>query len=145
MELQAELDGKERLNKLLQCAFHGPDLNSTLHLYSSTKLPLEVKVLIAELAVVEEEILLLEKKIGKLKQHVRRQQRISNKCEKKIQQMNLRCFSDLDNKKEFTRYNIIKDGKKQSSSQSYTTFDGKCCIFHVSVYVLCTILLKLHF
>uniref|UniRef100_A0A7N0TXW2 DUF547 domain-containing protein n=1 Tax=Kalanchoe fedtschenkoi TaxID=63787 RepID=A0A7N0TXW2_KALFE len=89
-------------------------------------LPLHVKVLLAELAVVEEEISLLERKVRELKQHVDQEKHITNKWEKKKQQMqnekktplrggptDLRCFSDLDSKKDVRRsYRIIRDRNK---------------------------------
>ncbi|KAL9683779.1 hypothetical protein QQ045_021204 [Rhodiola kirilowii] len=96
----------------------------------------QVKVLLAEMAVVEEEIVLLERKVGKLKLHLDHEQHITNKWEMKIQQQmqkekhipltlgptnNLRCFSDLDNKKELRRYKIIRDKKTCHTSSDIST------------------------
>ncbi|KAJ4969019.1 hypothetical protein NE237_015720 [Protea cynaroides] len=61
--LQAELDDELKLNQVLQCALHGqivsrPSLSSLL--------PIQVQVLLAELAMVEEEIIFLETKVEEL-------------------------------------------------------------------------------
>ncbi|KAJ4969097.1 hypothetical protein NE237_015798 [Protea cynaroides] len=61
--LQAELDDELKLNQVLQCALHGqivsrPSLSSLL--------PIQVQVLLAELEMVEEEIIFLETKVEEL-------------------------------------------------------------------------------
>ncbi|CAK9147704.1 unnamed protein product [Ilex paraguariensis] len=63
-KLEAELDGELKLKKILQCALQGP-----VHSCSclSSLLPNKVRVLLAELAMVEEEIIWLERKVDELK------------------------------------------------------------------------------
>ncbi|KAM7494897.1 hypothetical protein LguiB_029506 [Lonicera macranthoides] len=63
-KLQTELDGEIKLNMVLQCAMEGP-VNSCPCL--SSFLPLKVQVLLAELAMVEEEITWLERKVDEVK------------------------------------------------------------------------------
>ncbi|RWW88331.1 hypothetical protein BHE74_00002798 [Ensete ventricosum] len=53
--LQDELEKEQKLNQILECALHGPFMNR------------QVQVLLAELAMVEEEIITLERKIEDLK------------------------------------------------------------------------------
>ncbi|GAB2299842.1 hypothetical protein Dimus_033894 [Dionaea muscipula] len=62
-ELQEKLNGELRLNSVLRYALRGPALSCHR---LSFQLPLEVQTLLAELALVEEEILLLERKMEKL-------------------------------------------------------------------------------
>ncbi|KAM7263530.1 hypothetical protein ACFE04_001213 [Oxalis oulophora] len=63
-KLEAELVGEEALNKVLLCALNGPV--SQLASLSSV-LPPKAQALVAELALVEKEIILLEKKSEQLK------------------------------------------------------------------------------
>ncbi|XP_031259579.1 uncharacterized protein LOC116117710 [Pistacia vera] len=63
-KLQAELDGELTLNKVLQCALGGPVIS---HPLLSSFLPPQVHVLLSELAMVEEEIVWLERKVEELK------------------------------------------------------------------------------
>ncbi|KAK2999983.1 hypothetical protein RJ639_024448, partial [Escallonia herrerae] len=62
--LQVELDGELKLNRVLQCALEGP-VHSCPCL--SSFLPIKVQALLAEMAVVEEEIFSLERKVDELK------------------------------------------------------------------------------
>ncbi|XP_022890162.1 uncharacterized protein LOC111405488 [Olea europaea var. sylvestris] len=66
-ELQRELNGELQLNKVLNCALYG-----SIHSCScvSLLLPQKVQVLLAEVALVEEEICWLERKINELKLNV---------------------------------------------------------------------------
>ncbi|XP_059628121.1 uncharacterized protein LOC132270921 [Cornus florida] len=63
-KLQEELDGELKLNKVLQCALQGP-IHSCPCL--SSILPLKIQELLAEMAMVEEEIVWLERKVDQLK------------------------------------------------------------------------------
>ncbi|KAF5729596.1 putative WAP four-disulfide core domain protein 8 [Tripterygium wilfordii] len=64
VKLQEELDGEQALNKVLQCALQGPVVS---HPCPATSLPPQVQELLAEMAMAEEEILWLERKIEVLK------------------------------------------------------------------------------
>ncbi|XP_008233632.1 PREDICTED: uncharacterized protein LOC103332660 [Prunus mume] len=64
MKLQSELDGQQTLNRFLHCALHGPLLS---HPCLLSLLPPQVQVLFSELAMVEEEIGRLERKVEELK------------------------------------------------------------------------------
>ncbi|CAL9008067.1 unnamed protein product [Prunus brigantina] len=64
MKLQSELDGQQALNRFLHCALHGPLLS---HPCLLSLLPPQVQVLFSELAMVEEEISRLERKVEELK------------------------------------------------------------------------------
>ncbi|KAF8397481.1 hypothetical protein HHK36_016398 [Tetracentron sinense] len=64
VKLQAELDEEQKLNRVLQCALKGPVVSSPS---LRSLLPLQVQVLLAELAMVEEEIICLERKVEELK------------------------------------------------------------------------------
>ncbi|WOG93932.1 hypothetical protein DCAR_0313220 [Daucus carota subsp. sativus] len=63
-KLEGELDRELKLNKILQCALQGPVQSCPC---LSPVLPLQVQGLLAELAAVEEEITLLERKVDELK------------------------------------------------------------------------------
>lgn len=63
-KLQEDLDAELKLSKILQCALQGPVQSCPC---LSKLLPSQVQVLLAELALVEEEIIWLERKVDKLK------------------------------------------------------------------------------
>ncbi|KAE7996775.1 hypothetical protein FH972_001466 [Carpinus fangiana] len=63
-KLQAELDGEQALNKVLRFALQGP---VSSHLSLSSVVPPQVQVLLEELAMVQEEITWLERKVEELK------------------------------------------------------------------------------
>ncbi|TXG49797.1 hypothetical protein EZV62_025672 [Acer yangbiense] len=64
-KLLAELDGEQTLNKVLQCALHRPVVIS--HPSLSSLLPPQVQALLGEMAMVEEEIICLERKVEEMK------------------------------------------------------------------------------
>ncbi|XP_031383111.1 uncharacterized protein LOC116197201 [Punica granatum] len=64
LKLQAELEGEQALNRALNCALHGP---VTAHPCLSSLLPPQVQKLFSELAMVEEEIVWLERKVEEMK------------------------------------------------------------------------------
>ncbi|KAJ1389421.1 Ternary complex factor MIP1, leucine-zipper [Sesbania bispinosa] len=64
VQLQAQLKGEEALNRVLLCALHGPVCSLPL---IPSVFPPQVHELLEELAVVEEEIILLERKVKELK------------------------------------------------------------------------------
>ncbi|RWR86088.1 WAP four-disulfide core domain-containing protein [Cinnamomum micranthum f. kanehirae] len=100
-KLQEELEEEEKLNRVLQCSLHGPHLvRSCL----SSMLPLEVQVLLAEITMVEEEIVCLERKIEELKLNLyqeKQQTRIWKLQQKQQQQGHFLC--GLRSRKEFGR------------------------------------------
>ncbi|MCL7023942.1 hypothetical protein MKW94_008149 [Papaver nudicaule] len=64
VELEEELKRQQKANKILQCAMHQPAIIPRPRL--SRLLPVQVQVLLAEIAVVEEEISCLERKVDEL-------------------------------------------------------------------------------
>ncbi|XP_042514792.1 uncharacterized protein LOC122089269 [Macadamia integrifolia] len=62
--LEAELDDEQKLNRVLQCALHGQAVSRPS---LSSLLPRQVQVLLAELEMVEEEIIFLERKVEELR------------------------------------------------------------------------------
>ncbi|CAN1746938.1 hypothetical protein LINPERHAP1_LOCUS2917 [Linum perenne] len=64
-ELQADLDEQQAIGKVLQSALHGPVLPP--HPCIASLLPPQVQGLLAEMAIVEEEIMWLERKVNDLK------------------------------------------------------------------------------
>ncbi|KAJ6357714.1 hypothetical protein OIU78_005538 [Salix suchowensis] len=81
-KLQAELDEEQAINRALQCAIHG-SVSSNPCL--ATLLPPQVQSLLTELAMVEEEIVWLERKVDDLKLNLY-QDRKQNKEWKRVQQ-----------------------------------------------------------
>ncbi|KAF5175781.1 Elicitor-responsive protein, partial [Thalictrum thalictroides] len=64
IELQADLEKEHKVNRVLQCALHEPN-NSRPRV--SSWLPIQVQMLLAEVTIVEHEILCLERKFEELK------------------------------------------------------------------------------
>ncbi|XP_062156414.1 uncharacterized protein LOC133864177 isoform X2 [Alnus glutinosa] len=114
-ELQAELDGEEALNRVLRFALQGP---VSSHLSLSSLVPPQVQVLLEELAMVQEEITWLERKVEELKLRLH-QEREENK-EREIQQLrrlpenshDLLCVPD--------NWSLLDD--QRSRSQNYDDF-----------------------
>ncbi|XAR72009.1 hypothetical protein NMG60_11018497 [Bertholletia excelsa] len=77
-KLEEELDAEMKLKKILQCALEGP-----VHSCSciSKLLPPKVQVLLAELAMVEEEIIWLEGKVDELKLTLYQERKLSKDWE----------------------------------------------------------------
>ncbi|KAI9157480.1 hypothetical protein LWI28_023250 [Acer negundo] len=65
-KLLAELDGEQTLNKVFQCALHRPVVIPHPSL-SSLLLPPQVQTVLSEMAMVEEEIICLERKVEEMK------------------------------------------------------------------------------
>ncbi|OVA05934.1 protein of unknown function DUF547 [Macleaya cordata] len=63
VSLQAELEKQQRVNRVLQCAMHQTTIPRPR---LSPLLPVQVQVLLAEIAMVEEEIICLERKVEEL-------------------------------------------------------------------------------
>ncbi|XVE52654.1 hypothetical protein DITRI_Ditri02bG0140300 [Diplodiscus trichospermus] len=112
--LQAELDEEKEVNRVLCRALEGPVLSQPL---LSSLLPPQVQVLLAELAMVEEEILSLERKIDELKMKLYQEKKQTKKWkmqqlqQKQQQQSQLICGPGND------------DGLKQRTrSQNYEAF-----------------------
>ncbi|CAJ1970901.1 unnamed protein product [Sphenostylis stenocarpa] len=64
VQLQAQLKCEEALNRVLRCALHGPVFSLPL---IPPLFPPQVRELLQELAMVEEEIIMLERKVKELK------------------------------------------------------------------------------
>lgn len=137
-QLQADLNGEQNLNKVLKCALNRP-VPSLLHL--PTNLPLHVKVLLEELAMVEEEIVWLQSKVEELKLSLYQEQkntRVLQTHQPKQQQRmeqdelllcdmgnqteltNIRRTSRRRNQEEFRKQKMIRE--KTSSLGSMTEF-----------------------
>ncbi|XP_043707525.1 uncharacterized protein LOC122656898 isoform X2 [Telopea speciosissima] len=72
--LQAELDDEQKLNRVLKCALHGQVVSRPS---ISSLLPLEVQVLLAELEMVEEEIIFLERKVAELRHCLHQEKKLN--------------------------------------------------------------------
>ncbi|KAK4273655.1 hypothetical protein QN277_017002 [Acacia crassicarpa] len=84
IQLEAQLEGQETLNRVLRCAIDCP-LLSLPHLLSS--FPPRVRLLLEELATVEEEILLLERKVKELKLQLYTERRQSREWEHHLRRL----------------------------------------------------------
>ncbi|KAJ4848706.1 hypothetical protein Tsubulata_033727 [Turnera subulata] len=80
-KLQAELEEEQAVNKVLHCALHGP---VSSHPCLASLLPPQVHGLLAELAMVEEEIVWLERKVTELKLSLHHERQLTE--EWKLQQ-----------------------------------------------------------
>lgn len=136
VKLQGELDEQQRLNRVLQCALHGPVVcRSCL----CSLLPVEVQVLLAELAMVEEEIVWLEGKVQELKlclyqekeqnrereaqqQQWRRSQQKQLMCKPEYgsELRSLRQLHGSQNSEEFRKYKLIRERKASLGRASET-------------------------
>uniref|UniRef100_A0A0A9A4Z7 Ternary complex factor MIP1 leucine-zipper domain-containing protein n=1 Tax=Arundo donax TaxID=35708 RepID=A0A0A9A4Z7_ARUDO len=76
-ELETVLEKEQRLGRVLQCSLQG---RVVCHCCFSTLVPTKVRGLLAELAVVEDEIFYLEKKVDDLQLRLRREQRWTDQC-----------------------------------------------------------------
>ncbi|XP_077243883.1 ternary complex factor MIP1 leucine-zipper protein (Protein of unknown function, DUF547) isoform X2 [Tasmannia lanceolata] len=81
IKLQGVLNEEQNLNRVLQCALHRPLVSCPCH---SLSLPLQVQVILAEVAMVEEEIICLERKVEELKLHLYQEKQLTK--EWKLQQ-----------------------------------------------------------
>ncbi|KAJ0984003.1 hypothetical protein J5N97_002359 [Dioscorea zingiberensis] len=66
-ELQGVLEREQRLNRFLRFAMHEPLVSHSCHSCLSSVIPLQLQVLLAELAIVEQEIICLERRVEDLK------------------------------------------------------------------------------
>ncbi|KAK4835559.1 hypothetical protein QYF36_011348 [Acer negundo] len=83
-KLLAELDGEQTLNKVFQCALHRPVVIPHPSL-SSLLLPPQVQTVLSEMAMVEEEIICLERKVEEMKMRLTRSQNYEEcRLEKKM-------------------------------------------------------------
>ncbi|XP_010256914.1 PREDICTED: uncharacterized protein LOC104597181 isoform X2 [Nelumbo nucifera] len=84
IKLQAEFEDEQKLNRALKYAVHGP---VSSHPSFSSMLPIQVQVLLAELTMLEEEIISLETKIEELKRCLRKEKKQNRECElRRVQQ-----------------------------------------------------------
>ncbi|XVE99576.1 hypothetical protein REPUB_Repub03eG0211300 [Reevesia pubescens] len=119
--LQAELDEEKEVTRVLGRTLEGPVLSQSQPLLSSL-LPPQVQALLTELAMVEEEILCLERKIDELKMKLYQEK--NHTKERKMQQQKLQQQNQLlcgpgndDDLKQRTRsqnYEVFRKGKIKS-------------------------------
>ncbi|KAJ1282606.1 hypothetical protein BS78_03G065400 [Paspalum vaginatum] len=76
-ELETALDKEQQLGRVLQCSLQG---RVACHCCLSALVPTNVRGLLAELAMVEDEIFYLEKKVDHLRQRLRREQKWTDQC-----------------------------------------------------------------
>ncbi|PUZ58034.1 hypothetical protein GQ55_5G477300 [Panicum hallii var. hallii] len=82
-ELETVLEKEQRLGRVLQCSLQG---RVVCHCCLSTLVPTNVRGLLGELAMVEDEIFCLEKKVEDLRLRLRREQKWTDKCIQQQQQ-----------------------------------------------------------
>ncbi|OMO59006.1 hypothetical protein CCACVL1_25170 [Corchorus capsularis] len=122
--LQVQLDEEKEMNRVLRCALKGPVLAQPL---LSSLLPPQVQEVFAELAMVEEEILLLEKRIDELKMKLYQEKKQTK--EWKMQQL-----QQQQHQQKLHRQNHLicgpgnvsvqnDDLKQRTRSQNYEIFD----------------------
>ncbi|XP_008673093.1 uncharacterized protein [Zea mays] len=76
-ELETVLEKEQQLGRVLQCSLQG---RVVCHCCLSALVPTNVRGLLAELAVVEDEIFYLEKKVDDLRLRLRREQKWTDHC-----------------------------------------------------------------
>ncbi|KAJ1399334.1 Ternary complex factor MIP1, leucine-zipper [Sesbania bispinosa] len=114
VQLQAQLKGEEALNRVLLCALHGPVCSLPL---IPSVFPPQVHELLEELAMVEEEIILLERKVKELKLRL---------CQERDQTIDW----EIHHKRQPKLYNQFRGSfgyesmitKQRSSSHNYEVF-----------------------
>ncbi|CAL4951516.1 unnamed protein product [Urochloa decumbens] len=82
-ELETVLDKEQRLGRVLQCSLQG---RVVCHCCLSTLVPTNIRGLLGELAMVEDEIFYLEKKVEDLRLRLRREQKWTDQCIQQQQQ-----------------------------------------------------------
>ncbi|KAK6929350.1 Ternary complex factor MIP1, leucine-zipper [Dillenia turbinata] len=114
MKMEAELEAEQKLNRVLKCALHGPVLCRSCLI---SFLPHQAQELLVELAMVEEEIMWLERKIGELKlnlceeRELTRQWEVQHIHEKKWRQQQLNHFNRRRNEMELRDLQHYFDSK----------------------------------
>ncbi|KAF6148071.1 hypothetical protein GIB67_024246 [Kingdonia uniflora] len=99
VQLQTDLCKEQKQNRALRCALHGPVASrSTL----SQFLPLQVRVLLAKVAMVEEEIMYLKRKVEDLKVCLHEERKQNRECDVLQQQQKLH-FCQFRNEREESR------------------------------------------
>ncbi|CAL4965231.1 unnamed protein product [Urochloa decumbens] len=82
-ELETVLEKEQRLGRVLQCSLQG---RVVCHCCLSTLVPTNIRGLLGELAMVEDEIFYLEKKVEDLRLRLRREQKWTDQCIQQQQQ-----------------------------------------------------------
>ncbi|KAM0830698.1 hypothetical protein ACQ4PT_066029 [Festuca glaucescens] len=77
-ELEAVLEKEKRLNRVLHCSLQGR--NVVCHCCLSALVPTKIRGLLAELAIIEDEIFYLEKKVDDLRLRLRRERNWTERC-----------------------------------------------------------------
>ncbi|KAL5227011.1 hypothetical protein ABZP36_015276 [Zizania latifolia] len=84
-ELETVLDKEKRLSRILECSLQG---RVVCHCCLSTLVPTKIRALLAELAIVEDEIFYLEKKVDDLRMRLHRERKWTDQCISQQQQQN---------------------------------------------------------
>ncbi|KAK3163880.1 hypothetical protein QOZ80_1AG0009670 [Eleusine coracana subsp. coracana] len=82
-ELETALDKEQRLGRVLQCSLQG---RVVCHCCLSALVPNKVRALLGELAMVEDEIFYLEKKVDALRLRLHRERKWNDQCGVAVQQ-----------------------------------------------------------
>ncbi|XP_047070325.1 uncharacterized protein LOC124678493 [Lolium rigidum] len=77
-ELEGVLEKEKRLNRVLHCSLQGR--NVVCHCCLSALVPTKIRGLLAELAIIEDEIFYLEKKVDDLRLRLRRERNWTERC-----------------------------------------------------------------
>ncbi|KAK1678349.1 hypothetical protein QYE76_039197 [Lolium multiflorum] len=77
-ELEAVLEKEKRLNRVLHCSLQGR--NVVCHCCLSALVPTKIRGLLAELAIIEDEIFYLEKKVDDLRLRLRSERNWTERC-----------------------------------------------------------------
>uniref|UniRef100_A0A0D9UWQ6 DUF547 domain-containing protein n=1 Tax=Leersia perrieri TaxID=77586 RepID=A0A0D9UWQ6_9ORYZ len=84
-ELESVLEKEKRLSRILHCSLQG---RVVCHCCLSTLVPTKIRGLLAELAIVEDEIFYLEKKVDDLRLRLHRERKWTDQCIFQQQQQN---------------------------------------------------------
>ncbi|WCJ19628.1 hypothetical protein M5689_001912 [Euphorbia peplus] len=116
--LKSVLEEEEAINKVLHCALHGPV--SSIQPSLSSSLPPQIQGLISELAMVEEEIIWLERKVDDLKLTLYQERKQIDKW--KIQKKQQRKLRQLPPTRPRNQSVLNDDLYQLSKSQHYEEF-----------------------
>ncbi|KAF9597133.1 hypothetical protein IFM89_015962 [Coptis chinensis] len=101
VKLQVDLKKEHRLHRVLQCALKEPIISRPR---LSSWLPLQVQMLIAEVTIVEQEIISLERKVGELKMCLHQE---------KKQRKEWQLFQDQHERLQKQNHHICKSGNRR--------------------------------
>ncbi|KAF8022075.1 hypothetical protein BT93_G2270 [Corymbia citriodora subsp. variegata] len=119
-KLQAELEGQQVLNRVLHSALDCPASSSSSHQGLSSLVPPQVQALLSELAMVEEEIVWLERKIIGMKLSLYREKKHTQEWQmlqkpRRRRQLN-RCIeyqAELREREQLSKMHYLEEARKQ--------------------------------